>query len=70
MYSLIVGKNILSICENSGIMSFYSCTYGSLLDEEPRKAKPDKTAKSVEKSSDKAASEETKTESDSGKGGS
>lgn len=73
MYSIIVGKNILTICENAGIMSFYSCTYGSLLDEENTKNKTEKsTGRSVdkagEKSVDKTKSEETKAESDSSKG--
>ena len=72
MYSIIVGKNILTICENAGIMSFYSCTYGSLLDEENSKTKSEKsTGKSADKpgerSGDKTKSEETKAESDSGK---
>ncbi len=60
MYSIIVSDNILCICDNSGIMSFYTSKYGSLLDEEPNKIKSDK-------SSDKAKSEETKAESDSAK---
>jgi len=43
-------------------MSFYSSSYGSLLDEEPTKTKSEKSG-----SVDKSKSEETKAESDSGK---
>ena len=34
IYSLIVGKNILAICQNDGITTFYKSCYTSMLEEE------------------------------------
>lgn len=33
IYSVVVGKDVLVICQNDAIMSFYSCKYGSIEDE-------------------------------------
>ena len=34
MYCINVAQNILTICQNDGILSFYACTYECLLEEE------------------------------------
>lgn len=34
IYCVSIFKNVLAICQNDGIMSYYTCNYGGIEDEE------------------------------------
>jgi hypothetical protein len=53
MYCIVVGRNVMIIGQNDGILSYYSCKYGSIEDEDktptkeekPEEAKKDESSK-------------------------
>jgi len=53
MYCIVVGRNVMIIGQNDGILSYYSCKYGSIEDEDKTPTKEEKTEEAKKDESSK-----------------